>query len=77
MKPEHPHDAGIPEEHADRSHMEGARILADQARSELSALGFTAQEIGEWSETYLAEEGSGDVDSFLAWIKQREDAQPS
>jgi hypothetical protein len=70
--PEHPHDAGTPELHADRAHKEGARLLTDEAMDTLEPLGFTRVEIEEWAETYLTVEGSGDLETFLTWIKERE-----
>ncbi|MBV8981844.1 MAG: hypothetical protein JO086_13150 [Acidimicrobiia bacterium] len=72
LTPEEPHEAGVPERLADPSHEEGARILADEARDTLREQGFTDEQIREWAETYIAEEGSGDVDAFVAWIAARE-----
>ena len=72
LRPEEPHEAGVPEKVADQSHEEGARILADEARERLKERGFTDEQIREWAETYIAEEGSGDVDSFIAWIADKE-----
>jgi hypothetical protein len=72
LRPEEPHEAGVPEKLADRSHEEGARILADEARDKLAPRGFTDQQIREWAETYIAEEGSGSVDGLIAWIARQE-----
>jgi len=72
LTPEEPHEAGVPERLADQSHEEGARILADEARDRLSDRGFTDQEIREWAETYIAQEGSGSVDGLIEWIAQQE-----
>ena len=72
LTPEEPHEAGVPEKLADQSHEEGARILADEARDRLSDRGFTDQEIREWAETYIAQEGSGSVDGLIEWIAQQE-----
>ena len=72
LRPEEPHEAGVPEKVADQSHEEGARILADEARDRLKERGFTDQQIREWAETYIADEGSGDVDSFITWIEEQE-----
>lgn len=74
LVPEHPHDAGVPEEHPDHSHMEGAHLLANQARAELGDQGFTYQEVLEWADTYLATVSSGDVSSFIRWIAARENS---
>ena len=72
LTPEEPHQAGVPEKVADASHEEGARILGDQARERLKDRGFTDEQIREWAETYIAEEGSGNVDGLIAWIAERE-----
>jgi hypothetical protein len=72
LTPEEPHEAGVPEKLADASHEEGARILADEARERLEDRGFTAEQIREWAETYIAEEGSGNVDGLIAWIAEQE-----
>ena len=72
LTPEEPHEAGVPEKVADQSHEEGARILADEARDQLTARGFTDEQIREWAETYIAEEGSGSVEGLIDWIARRE-----
>ena len=75
LTPEEPHEAGVPEQVADPSREEGARVLADEARQRLHDKGFTDQQIREWAETYIAEEGSGSVDGLIAWIAARERQQ--
>jgi hypothetical protein len=72
LTPEEPHEAGVPEKVADQSHEEGARILADEAREQLKARGFNDEQIREWAETYIAEEGSGSVDGLIEWIARQE-----
>ena len=72
LTPEEPHEAGVPEKVADQSHEEGARILADEARDQLTARGFTDEQIREWAETYIADEGSGSVEGLIDWIARRE-----
>jgi hypothetical protein len=72
LTPEEPHEAGVPEKVADQSHEEGARILADEARDQLKARGFNDEQIREWAETYIAEEGSGSVDGLIEWIARQE-----
>lgn len=68
LEPEHPRDSGLAEEMPDQAHIEGAELLANQARPILSHLGFTDDEINEWALTYIAENRSGDVGSFLSWV---------
>ena len=72
LTPEEPHEAGVPEELADSAHEEGARILADEARDQLRERGFTDEQIREWAETYIAEEGSGSVEGLIDWISRQE-----
>jgi hypothetical protein len=75
MRPfaEHPHDAGVPELHPEFAQIEGAHLLANAARVRLYECGFTDDEILEWALSYIALEGSGDVESFVRWLcgKQR------
>ncbi len=72
LQPETPMDAGIEERAPDRSHLEGAHLLADQSREHLEAAGFNATEILEWAESYTAYSGTGDVEDFLEWIAAQE-----
>jgi hypothetical protein len=74
LKPERPSDAGISEETPDRSGLEGARLLANDAFPVLRRAGFTRRQIRLWAERYVAETGSGDVDGFVRWIEEREAA---
>lgn len=75
MKPiaGHPHDAGVPELHPELAQIEGAHLLANAARVRLHECGLCDDEILEWALSYIAMEGSGDVDSFVEWLctKQR------
>jgi hypothetical protein len=52
--------------------LEAARLLANDARDELRDRGFGDEQIDEWAKTYVAEHGSGDVPTFMAWIAQAE-----
>ena len=72
MVPAEPHEYGIVESEPDSAHAEAARVLADEAEDRLAARGFTDDEIRHWAEVYSREERSGDVETFLAWIDQRE-----
>lgn len=76
MKPiaEHPHDAGVPELHPAPAEIEGAYLLANEARAPLHECGFSDDEILEWARTYIAIEGSGDLESFVEWICDKERA---
>lgn len=70
--PEHPHDAGIPEQVPDLAQIEGARLLANEAVPVLEPMGFARRQVREWAETYIAIEHSGDLDCFLEWVYQQE-----
>lgn len=70
--PEHPEDAGLERHIPDSSHFEGAELLANEARPLLRQKGFDDDEILEWAETYIADVGSGDVESFIEWTAARE-----
>ena len=72
LDPEAPGQAGVEEAEPDAGRVEGARERADQAASRLRAQGFDDDEIRRWAETYIAEEGSGDVDGLVAWIAEHE-----
>lgn len=63
-----PHDFGVDERVPDLAQIEGARLLANQARPFLDHCGFTESQIEHWALTYIAREGSGDLESFLDWI---------
>jgi hypothetical protein len=79
LKPEHPEDAGVKSRVPDLSHTEGAELLANESRDFLNRQGFTDEEIEEWAHTYIADERSGDVTSFVEWImkRERDASQPS
>lgn len=73
LKPEKPEDAGVATEIPDLAQIEPAYLLANDARPELEARGFTEDEILHWAETYITEEGgTADVDDFLTWIADEE-----
>ncbi len=71
-KPERPRSAGVPEEVPDTSGIEGARLLANEAFPHLKSLGFTRRQVRMWAETYVADEDSGDLESFLTWVRTKE-----
>jgi hypothetical protein len=71
--PESPADAHVVEEvPAELGQIEGARLLGNDARDRLRADGFTDEQIDEWAETYVAENGGGEVGEFVAWIRAQE-----
>jgi hypothetical protein len=74
LRPEHPHEAGVEEAVPELAQIEGARLLANRAAEVLGPIGFSELELEEWALTYIEREGSGDLDSFIAWIRSREQA---
>ena len=66
--PRHPCETGAHDRIPDLGQLEGAHLLANEARPFLSGCGFSDRQVLEWALCYVAEEGSGDVDSFVAWI---------
>ncbi len=70
--PQHPRESGVEEEVPELAQIEGAHLLANEARHFLTGCGFTDRQILEWADAYIAHVGSGDVDSFVAWIHERE-----
>ncbi len=63
-----PHDFGVEERVPTLGQIEGARLLANEARPFLTHCGFTDDQIVHWALTFIAEEGSGDLDGFLDWM---------
>jgi hypothetical protein len=72
LQPEETREAGVSEAEPDASHVEAARLLADQARERLRRQGFDDDEIRRWAEAYAREQRSGDVDDLIEWIARRE-----
>ena len=72
LVPELPHWAGVAETIPGSDGIEGAHLLADEAREALRRSGFADEQIDAWAEAYVADEHSGDVDSFVDWIAEQE-----
>jgi hypothetical protein len=77
LSPESPHGVGVAEAVPGSGGIEGAHLLADEARDCLRKSGFTDGQIDAWAEAYVAGEHSGDVDTLLAWIAEQEHCQGS
>jgi hypothetical protein len=71
-EPAHPEEAGVEPETPDAMQLEAARLLANEARDDLRDQGFDDRQIDRWANTYVADHGSGDVETFLAWIVREE-----
>ena len=72
IEPERPNESGVEESTPPTMQVEGARVLADDAKPLLEGKGFTDDQIRRWADTYIAEAGSGDVESFVAWIDRQQ-----
>ncbi len=71
--PERPRDAGVAETEPEAlSALEGARLLANDAREQLSARGFGDEQIRKWADAYIERFGAGEVDQFIEWIESEE-----
>jgi hypothetical protein len=64
-----PKEVGVEKRPPDFSRIEGAQLLADQARESLRGEGSTDDEIRKWAETFVAERGSGELEDFLKWVR--------
>lgn len=71
-EPEDPQDTGVPEGEPEDTQIEPARLLANEARDELTDRGFTDDQIDRWARTYVSEVGPGDVPTFIEWIDRRQ-----
>ncbi len=70
--PKHPCETGAHDQMPSLAQLEGAHLLANEARPFLTGCGFTDRHILEWALCYIAEVGSGDVESFVGWIHECE-----
>jgi hypothetical protein len=52
--------------------VEGARLLANDARPQLCAAGFSDEAIQAWVDAFFAERHEGSVRELLAWIAQQQ-----
>ncbi len=71
---DHPHDVGVEGTCPELAQIEGAHLLANAVRHFLHGCGFDDRQILEWAEAYIAEVGSGSVESFVRWIHERQAA---
>lgn len=71
-EPQHPEEAGVTKKTPELAQIEAGNILAANARPRLEGRGFDDDQIERWAQTYVAEVGSGDVDSFLGWIEEQQ-----
>ncbi len=72
LRPARPRDVGVREEVPDMAHIAAARVLANEAHDVLGPVGFTDEQLRLWAESYLAEQHSGDMETFVRWMDARE-----
>lgn len=72
LRPADPDVVGVGHEAPDPMQVEAARLPANDVRPELRDRGFDDPQINEWADTYVAQQGSGDAETFIAWIAEQE-----
>lgn len=72
LRPARPRDVGVEERVPEIVGIVGARALANEAHDVLGARGFTDEQLRLWAESYLTEEHTGDLETFLEWIALKE-----
>jgi hypothetical protein len=72
VTPEHPEDEGLVEPELPQVDVEGARLLANEARGRLRADGFTDGEVNAWVRVYFEEGHEGDVDGLVRFIEAQQ-----
>lgn len=74
LEPETPEQEGLVEPELPEVDVEGARLLANEARERLHAQGFTDTEIEAWVRVYFERGHEGSVDGLVAFIEAEEAA---
>jgi hypothetical protein len=71
--PESPEAAGVAHEELEStSALEGAHLLANEARPRLHADRFNDTQIQLWANAFIQENHAGTVEDFIAWINKKE-----
>ncbi|MFN8038270.1 MAG: hypothetical protein U0Q07_03570 [Acidimicrobiales bacterium] len=78
VTPDFPEEDGVAEPELPEVDVEGARLLANEARDRLRPDGFTDDEIDAWTRSYFESDaggqGEGDVDGLVAFIEAEQAA---
>jgi hypothetical protein len=74
VTPETPEQEGLDEPTLPIEDIEGARLLANEARGRLRGDGFDDDEIDAWVRVYFEQDHEGDVDGLVAFIRQEQAA---
>ncbi len=72
LTPETPKEAGVAPRPSRIEDVEPERLLENEVRARLEADGFTDDQILRWVEAYVAENGEGEPDDVVAWIRAKE-----
>lgn len=74
VTPEAPGDEGLDEPTLPIEDIEGARLLANDARARLRGDGFDDDEIDGWARVYFEQDHEGDADGLVAFIQAEQAA---
>lgn len=72
VEPEKPQEAGVDDRPPELAQIEGARLLATDAKARLRAEGFSDRQIQEWADAFVREVGAGDVEGFIDWVAEQQ-----
>ena len=74
IEPDLPEDEGLSEPELPEVDVEGARLLANEARERLQAEGFDDDEIEAWVRVYFEQQHEGTVDGLIRFIADEQAA---
>ncbi len=74
VQPERPEDEGLREPELPQVDIEGARLLANEARERLHADGFDDAQVDAWVRVYFEQGHEGTVEGLLAFIEAEQAA---
>ncbi|HEY6532875.1 MAG TPA: hypothetical protein VIY72_11255 [Acidimicrobiales bacterium] len=74
VDPERPEDEGLAEPELPEVDIEGARLLANEARARLRGDGFDDDAIDAWVRVYFEKDHEGSVDGLIAFIEAEQAA---
>ena len=74
VQPDLPEEEGLVEPELPEVDVEGARLLANEARGRLQGQGFDDDEIEAWVRVYFEQDHEGTVDGLVAFIAREQAA---
>jgi hypothetical protein len=72
LVPRLPDQFGVPVRELSITDVEGARLLANEARPELCRAGFSDEAIQAWVDAFFAHRHEGSVRELLTWIERQQ-----